>query len=235
MNKAKIRIVKIGQQRNEVLFDRLKKYKSDIFTVDIFQVGIPNPDYGWGYSFKALHKVLADNANSKYDLCIGFLDYEIEDNLYGICLNENNSLFVLSFYQGLEFLQGENIDPLNYILGAIYRFTTEYLLGDRLDHDETRGCLFDMMGYKRDIVISARKPSICQECETKIKLKSRAIPDDYLILLQRELKKIKKQNYYLIADFIKGHPYLSLFLAFVSGVIANIISSGIYDLLKGAF
>ena len=83
---------------------------------------------------------------------MGFIDYQIEDNLYGKCLDNHHKIYVISFYQGVEILKSENINPFNFMLGSIYRFLCNSIIDETIVHDETRGCLFDMLGNKWDII-----------------------------------------------------------------------------------
>lgn len=232
MKKLKIQIVKLGKQRYNALFEKLQKYKSDIFDIDIYESKLPNADFGWGYTFNTLFDILNKSFDkNNYDLCMGFIDYQIEGNLYGKCLDNEHKIFVISFYEGIEILKSENINPFNFMIGAIYRFLCNSIIGETVVHDETRGCLFDMLGNKWDIVYGATSPIICTECENK--LKSHTIPSDFIQLLNKELKRIRKAKYYIVTDFINRHPYLSLFIATISGIIINIVSNGLYDLLQG--
>lgn len=75
MDKVRIKVVKLGKQKHDQLFVKLSKYKSKIFTVDIYEQNRPKCDYDWGYSFKKLNILLTDGYDAnKYDMCIGFVD-----------------------------------------------------------------------------------------------------------------------------------------------------------------
>lgn len=234
MNKTKIKIVKLGKQKHDALFDKLKKYNSRLFYVDIYEKSRPKCDYQWGYSFNTLRELLSnDFDDKKYDMCIGFVDTIIENNYFGKRL-QNHNIFVISFYQVDELLKNENIDVFNFMLSTIYRYLTRYKLhGEYLTHDETSGCIFDMCGDKRDIIFSCDKPIICNEC--MVKMRTKGIEIDYINLLQKEIKRIHKSNYHRITSFIKKHPYLSMIIGVISSVIINLVACVIYDLLKISF
>ncbi len=165
-------------------------------------------------------------------MCIGFVDTIIEKNYFGKRLNKNN-FYIISFYEIDRILKDRNIDLFNYIITTMYRYITRYKLqitGNDLVHDETKGCIFDMCGDKCDIVYFCKKPIICSECRSKIY--NHSCSEDYMNALQRELAKIKKSLFYKVSDFIKSHPKLSLVIGIVSSIILNLISCGIYDIIK---
>jgi len=225
MKKTKIKIVKLGTQRHEYLYEQLKKYKSNLFEIQIFEKsGLPKMDCGWGYSFNALSNLLVpDFDNTTHDMCIGFIDHSIQDNLYGKCLDNNGKVYIRSFFQAAEFLQSKNIDVFNYMLKSIYRDLTRYIVGRGIGHHDTRGCLFDYCGNKEDITVSTQNLIICSECESKIK--SKEIPENYLRNLKNEIKRVKKQRYYRILDFIKRYPILSILIGVGSSFLINILAN----------
>lgn len=117
------------------------------------------------------------------------------------------------------------------MLATIYRYVTRYKIrGKYLTHDETKGCIFDMCGDKTDIIFSCDKPIICDNCKSAIR--ESGIESEYLSIITKEIKKIKKSNYYYISDFIKKHPYLSVSIGFITSIILNIISDFIYSFLS---
>lgn len=231
MKKTKIKIVKLGFQRHNYLFQRLKKYNSKLFDVDIYEKSLPSCDYNWGYSFSALENLLCNDFNSdEYDMCIGFIDAEIECNYFGKRLKDHN-IYVISFYQVDEILSLYNIDIFTYMLATIYRYMTRYKLkGEYLTHDETKGCLFDMCGNKHDIIYSCDKPIICNECNAKIS--QCGIQSEYISMLKKEIRRIKKSSYYTVVGFIKKHPYLSLTIGVGSTIFFNILSNILFELIK---
>lgn len=231
MNKTKIKIIKLGKQKHNELFDKLKNYKSKLFSVDIYEKSRPKCDYEWGYTFDTLLKLLSDDFdNEKYDMCIGFVDTIIECNYFGKTLKDSN-IYVISFYKVDEILEKENIDIFNYMIATIYRYLTRYKInGKYLCHDETRGCIFDMCGDKTDIVLSCDKPIICDECNVQIR--NAGVETEYINLLKKEIRRIHKSKYHQIASFIKKYPYLSMVIGLLSSVIINLLSNIIYDLIK---
>lgn len=232
MKKIKIKLVRLGKQKHEDVFKKLKKYKSSIFEVEIYRKDLPKCDYNWGYSFKILKELLNAENNSDYDMCIGFIDTIIENNYFGKRLDEYNT-YIISFYEVDEILKKENINIFNYILVTMYRYITRYKLrisGEQLVHDETRGCIFDMCGDKINVIYSCKEPIICNECRSKID--KYGCDEEYMKNLEKELKKIKKTVYYRISDFIKKKPILSLIIGILSSIGLNIFSCLLYDFIK---
>lgn len=223
MDKVKIKIVKLGKQKHEYIFKKLQKYRTKIFSVDIFEQSRPECDYDWGYSFQTLETILTkDFDNNKYDMCIGFVDTIIENNFFAKRLRDHN-IYVISFFEADELLKAENIDLFNYVLSTMYRYITRFKLnGKYLTHHETKGCLFDHCGNKQDIIYSSNRPILCTDCVSKIK--QTAIESEYLTALSKEIKRIRKTNYYYLSDFIKKHPYISILIGLVSSFIVNILS-----------
>ncbi|PJI08231.1 MULTISPECIES: hypothetical protein [Clostridium] len=233
MDKIRIKVIKLGKQSHEDLFKRLKKYNSRIFETKIYEMSRPKCDYEWGYKFETLEKLLKINfEDDKFDMCIGFVDTVIEKNYFGKRLNKNN-FYIISFYEIDRILKDRNIDLFNYMITTVYRFITRYklrIIGNDLVHDETRGCIFDMCGDKHDIVYFCQESIICDECKSKIY--NYSCSDDYMSELKGELENIKKPLFYKVSDFIKSHPKLSLAIGILSSIILNLISCGIYDIIK---
>ena len=94
-------------------------------------------------------------------------------------------------------------------------------------HDETRGCLFDMNGKKADIIYSTSKLILCPQCAAF--LQQRELPRNFVENLTTEIRKIRKQLFYRISDFVKKHPLWSivigittqLFIGIIAGLLAN--------------
>lgn len=232
--KYHIQIVKLGTQRYDYVFDKLAKYKSDLFDVTIFEkADLPDTDTGWAYSTSKIAELLVPCfEDKKYDICIGYLDYQMHSKTFLNCYGSNikdNKVFATTFYQVAEFLAVDNIELLNYVLVNIYRYLTRSIIKERIVHNETRGCINDMCGIKTDIKYSCKRPILCSSCETKLRAKT--FPNNYINTLKRELKHIKKSTYYRITDFIKRHPILSLSIGIGSSLVLSVLSNIIYSLI----
>ncbi len=221
-------------------FDRKKitKWKSDLFEIvddfEEYHFNHKSDIENWGYSDDLLENELPNEFNA--DIFIGITYVPIEDNYYARRLNNNRVVF--SYFEMAEIISTKNLPLENLLLRMLYSYSLIYIrYGNRMPlqtentnfaHDDTRGCIFDMNGIKIDVIYSLDKPIICDECTTK--LRKEKVSDNTINIVKREIKKIKKNKYYKVIDFIKKKPILSLFISFLIGVLISIISSSIYDL-----
>lgn len=211
MTRLKIEIIRLGSSKHKdtwKFIHRLhKNSRSKIFEiVSVKEISLPDADgYDWSYSDNLLSTLMKQPSDA--DIRLAFIDYPLEDNYFVRRLDKDTA--VMTFYQAVDILKGGNVSLNNYALVSIYiACTTFYQLEANrtvsvrsLFHDETRGCLFDMTGIKEDILLSVSEPQICYECESS--MKKLLIDMDYLSVLKRELRKIKKPLYYKITDFVK--------------------------------
>jgi len=58
------------------------------------------------------------------------------------------------------------------------------------------------------------------------------IPREFLVTAEKELKRIKKQRYYRMMDFIKARPLTALLITTVTALIINVVANFIYDGIK---
>lgn len=230
MEKIKIQIIKIGMQRHNAIFKRLENYNSNIFQVSFKQVPRPDCDLGWGFRFKTLNSILNNSFDKETnDLCIGFIDTQIERNYFSKRLS-NYDIYVVSFFEIDKFLECNNIDIFNFLLLTIYRSTSRFKAkGLPVAHDETKGCLFNMCGMKEDIIYSSSTPIICKECHS---LLLQHCDSQFLNDIILELSKVRKSIYYRIKDFIELHPWLSLTIGIVLSITLNILSNFIFEIIK---
>lgn len=108
-----------------------------------------------------------------------------------------------------------NIDVFNYIHGIVLNELVQFPTLNKVNenyflHDDTRNCLFDMCGLKKDVAIKYGVPSLCSACIAKIE--STAVDKEFIPLLNKEFKSFKKLLFYRIIDFIKSGD--ALFIRF---------------------
>jgi hypothetical protein len=235
-NKVSIQMVLLGTQLHIYAIEKLSKYKSELFFIhSTTSIAIlPNTDLpDWSYSKSLLASLY--EPSDETDITIGIIENKIEGNYFARRLGDKNG--ILTFYQAEEILQGANIDLFNYLLLSIYKMITLYQLSDKrinensadFIHDETRGCLFDMMGNKHDLIHSAANACLCQQCEAT--LAKQKLPAHFIATLKKELKKIRKSRYNKIVEFVKRRPILSITITAISSIILNIIASCLYEML----
>ncbi|WP_337240304.1 hypothetical protein [Proteus faecis] len=88
-----------------------------------------------------------------------------------------------------------------------------------------------MNGVKSDITESCNKPIICDSCFNK--LAENKVPKNTIELARKEIKKIRKDFYYRISDYIKSNPIKSLSysiaFALLLGITGSIIGSILFE------
>jgi len=131
-----------------------------------------------------------------------------------------------------------NIPLENYLIRCIYEMVIFLYEGEgqvdknihMVPHHETRGCLFDMNVFIDRVVYSCDKPTICDECKTR--LRKLPLPDGFTENITKELARIRKPLYFQIEERVKTNPIISLLLASVFAIVLNVIASFIYEWLK---
>lgn len=160
----------------------------------------------------------------------------MEDNYYGRRIGDN--VYVLSLYETGHIILKNDLGLEQFVIQNIYYVTAIYFKykgkipssDTILTHQDIRGCLFDFNADKEDIIFSLGKVSICDTC--KAEFDSTFVPENFVPILKRELKRIKKPLYFQIRDFIKRRPIFSLIFAILASFAINIVSNYIYELLK---
>lgn len=229
MKKIKIQIVKLGNQPCDKLFDKLEKYKSALFEVEVFEKSIEKR--GREYSFEELAMLLVSGFNcDKHDMCIGFINERIEKNYYTRML-DRPCVYAVSFFEIEEIIKSDNNKIFNYMLMTIYRCITKFVLGGKIYvHGAARGCLFDMCENKSEVAAICNKPTICQSCMEDIKRKG--IETGFIKTLPKEIRRIRKPIYCEVKEFVKKHPFIAAVLGFASAVTVNIASTMVLELIK---
>ena len=248
MNRIKIDIIRLGESKHIDEWNFLKKLKkkrkSNLFEIlNINQISLPQSDFigdaelsdFWGYTDSTLRDLITVSDEADYTLC--FIDYPLEDDYFTRRVSEN--IAVSTFYETNKIFSEWNVDLKNFILLQIYTAVILSMpnIGNDMEalsphfHDETRGCLFDMCGIKEDIIVSATKPKLCIECETKFSRVQLNV--GFLKIFKNELRQIKKALYFRVTDWIKKHPILALIIAATLTVFLNLLSSFIFDLITG--
>lgn len=238
-----IKLIIIGHSDRVVNFGLIKKYKSKFFKFsDIERINsLPNPEKDDGYLDIEYSKaeVQAIMKDIEFDgLCIAIMNYGFNDNFYMHRVGVNK--VCISIF-GLEsILNKKNISIENFVIKNTYEIFIFYkilknLINNqevyRFIHNDTRGCLFDLNGDKRDIIYNTEKPIICDECKGKISQKS--IPKNFLEDIQRELSKIDKPFIKKIENFIAKYPLFSILATFIFSTIINLFSNWIWGLING--
>jgi hypothetical protein len=240
INMIKIKLIIIGHSDRVVNFDLIKKYKSKFFNFsDIERINnLPNPEKDDGYldivyTKAEIRTVMND---IKFDgLCIAIMNYGFDDNFY--MHRVGNNKVCISIFELESILSEKKISIENFIIKNAYEifiFNQLRILNDEDEnefvHSDTRVCLFDLNGDKRDIIYNTEKPIICDECKGKISKKS--IPKNFLEDIQGELLKIDKPIIKKIENFISKYPLFSVLVTFIFSTFINLFSNWLWEIIK---
>lgn len=240
MSKVKIKLVSVGSRPIHLNLKRIESWRSSVFELDgsieNFALRCDSDGYGWEFSDELLKRQLPEKFNA--DFMVAIVNVPIELNWYSRRLGDNKIVF--TFHEIKEYLKAENIPLENAIFRVLYAYTLLYKRsGDKIPviteglgftHDETRGCLFDMNGIKADLIESCDKPTICDECQER--LKKEKVSSELIERTVREIKKIRKDLYYRALDFVKIRPLWALLISSFFAIIIGVLSSYAYDSLR---
>jgi hypothetical protein len=242
MSKVRIKIVILGHLPYSVNLDKIKKWKSELFEIvkPINSIAIVGNSDGpfWEFSDENIEKQLPERDGA--DVLLAVTNVQIEDNYFARRFSDNR--VCMTYGNMLDILKFDNIPFENLLLRVLYSVSFVYRrYGNRIPemseltnftHDETRGCIFDMNGVKTDIVYSLSKPHLCSPCVTALTTNpGHRVENEIVQAVQKELKRIKKPLYYLIADFVKRRPILAILISSIFGIILGAIGSILANLI----
>ncbi|MGD0283576.1 MAG: hypothetical protein ABSB95_14580 [Dissulfurispiraceae bacterium] len=234
-----VRICRLGCFSHNIDFGKIERWRSKYFKI----VGVTtkadiNVDHFRDEYVYPTETISTDMGQPEtgIDLLVAIVDQPLEDSFYMHRIDEKRA--VVSTFPVWAFLRETDIPIENYIARCIYELIVFlYEGGGKVDdkvylipHHETRGCLFDMNVFIDKIVYSSDKPTICDECKSR--LRKRPLPDNFVKGIERELSQIQKPLYYRIERKIKKHPIASLIIAGAFAIALHVIASFIYDWLK---
>jgi len=201
-------------------------------------------DHPLRYSDSILEEQLPVNEEINFSIWITYVP--LESNYFVRRLSNNR--VVLSYFGMYNILKKELIPVENLLLRTIYRHILIYFKYDKLIpshvnksdipfiHDDTRGCLFDMCVNTADVIFFLNEPIICEECFVKLTCdktdNTKTVTENCVKQIIKECtKKIRKGNYYKFVTLIKEKPIRSLILSALFGILVDIISTVIYNIL----
>ncbi len=245
----KVKIITIGHMPVKFNKKKIENWASKLFTIneDIESYILPNDSDGenWHYTDENLNSIISNISNYKdSDFTIAIINVPIQQDYYSRIIDDN--LIVITFLPIKEILENQNIPLENVILRLIYAYCLGYLIiiNNKIannisirsfTHDETKGCLFDMTGIISEVVYSCNNPQICSDCLEK--LKRNGISIDKLNIAQNEIKKIKKELFYILVDLFKKHPIFSyitmVIITTVVSELAKLIFLAFYKIIQG--
>ncbi|MEA5016952.1 MAG: hypothetical protein VB099_20585 [Candidatus Limiplasma sp.] len=234
---VKITLVLLGTQLHMSSINKLRSYKSKIFKIINVRTiaDLPNTvSLDWSYPKAQIASLIEPDVNS--DITMALLENQIEGNYFMRRLGER--VGVITFFQAADIMSDVNIDLLNYLLKNIYEAVSLYVQGNNslypeieCCHDETRRCIFDMTGNKYDVVYACEQMCLCADCEAR--LRKKALPANFLDVLKKELKHVRKSRYSFIMDFIKRRPLFSMLITAIASIALNLMASFLYAYITG--
>ena len=238
-----IKLVFLGQYGNTINIKKIEKWKSKLFKISVAQILSinTNPMKGDGtlvqyFSDMEVLKIIGNDILPENTIKIAVTNYSLQDNFYVRLVGNKTAILTLKYVKEVLLANGYTIEM--FIIKNLYELSTMYveLNGTNLQqayeipHIETRQCLFDMNGDKYDILYNTEKPSICIDCIRR--LSTRTLQKDYVKILQKELKRLRRPVLRRVEDFIKRFPLISICLSFLVAIITNIIASFIFEMLS---
>jgi hypothetical protein len=246
MSKQKIKLVTVGRLPLQIDFRKIQDWNSSIFEIpekiETFPLNSNADGVNWEFSDERIDSSIPTNFSENF--LIAIVNVPIQNNFYLRRLNKNRVVF--TFYEIKDYLKAENIPLENAILRVLYSCCLIYKRSNNeipetakavfYTHDETRGCLFDMNGIKAELTYSCHQPSICTECQER--LKKEMISETMIKDCIEEIKKIRKPIIFILTDFVTQYPLLSIFIssmfALVISAIGSLIASVIYKYIFSA-
>jgi hypothetical protein len=239
MTKLKLKVVTLGHLPFHLDLAKVENWSSNIFQVagriENISFRASSDLENWAYSNELILKNLP---SFQENICIAIVNVPIDKNYYARTLGNNTAVF--TFHDIKQYLTQENIPLENALIRAIYYACLTYKLhGDLLPsnseastlaHDETRACVFDMNGFKPDIVYSSNAPSLCTECAERLRVNK--FSNELINQINIELSALKKSLYFRTIEKIKKYPLLTLLLSSSYAVLLGLVASYIYDKLN---
>jgi len=243
MHKVKIKVITLGSKPKGLDLTKIEGWSSELFLIDgqieNYELRCDSDGGEWEYTDQQL---LAKLPRLNADFIFAIVNVPLEKCWYSRRVDENKIVF--TFHEIVTYLENSNIHLYLAAIKALYSYTLIFLEsnnripackeGRAFWHDETRGCLFDMNGFKTDIVASSDNPIICGECLER--LKKNSVSNEVIRLAQREIKRIRKDLYYRVINQIKAHPIISLIIsslfAIVLGSLGSLIGSYFFERIK---
>lgn len=232
--KYKVALIRLGHSQHLVDFQYIKKWKSKLFSVSgLYCIDhMSNSDISDGYlDVKYSRAQLKDCVfcPDAYDYAVAIMPYRFTDNFYMHRVSEK--CVVISLYGIADILKEDAISVEHFIIKQLYEICAIRHLMKDLSSDEvydfvhldTRGCLFDMNGERTDILYNTEQPILCEEC--KGKFKGRQVEQEVVLLLEKEMKRIKKPILLRLERWIKHYPLLAILVSALTAILFNVIST----------
>ena len=238
-NRIKVRVIGLGSLPHDFSFSGIRSWHSKIFQlsqpIEIFALTSNSDGSAWEFSDKNIADQLPDSGTE--DFLVAIANVPLQYNWYTRRVRENVVVFTLSEISA--YLRMNHIPLRNVILRLLYAYSLGYRGSKNriptsdettnFAHDETKGCIYDMNGMKYDIIYSCDAPIICDACTQR--LVSSGVSETMLSHAKSELKKIRKEYFFRIADWVSAHPILSIGIASIWALLIGLATEFIAGVL----
>lgn len=239
---VEIKLAVLGHLPYALKLTKIVSWTSCLFKVEQDTSKYPitenSDNMNWSYTDENIEKHLP--ARNGEHILIAITNVPLEKNYFARRFSDNR--ICVTYHEIIDILQKYNIPLENFILRVLYAMSIVYQSNNgkipcseessSFLHDETRGCVYDMCGRKVDIFYSLYIPQLCADCVHDLTHNRTAKIDSNLIpKIQRELRKIRKERYYQILDFVKRRPVLTLILSTIATFTISVIGSFLATLI----
>jgi hypothetical protein len=246
MEKVRIKVKVLGGLKHRVDFSKIKNWSSKFFEIidPIEQISnIPNSvtedkkAEAFYYSDIQLKEIIGDTSCNQ--LTVALINQRLTENYYERSIGDN--CYVLTLYETADIVLGNDFQLHDFIIQELYYTAAVYyrtkgnvpLYDNALTHHDNQNCLFDFNDSKKDIGLSLGNARICDRC--KVAFDPSFVPDNFIQNIEDELKKIKKRKFFLLRDFIKKNPKLSMLIAVLTTFLINLVSNFVFQFLHDLF
>jgi hypothetical protein len=228
---VKIDIILVGYIKNLIDKSYFRKWESEIFEIE----NIREIDLSAGNGFSdpnCSFEKIQNEVQTNNNLTIVISNYYFPGNLISHPLSDK--LISLSIYDFDKTLKEEEIKFEKFILRFIYSFAIIYETNnsqlpndtDLIDTDKTiEGCVFDYCRRHHDSLKFHKKPIISNYSKNRLDNKNK--PNNYVNIIESELKSLKRSFRETIELKVKENPAMtttiSLIIGFVLGILTNLI------------
>lgn len=228
MSKIEIDLVLLGNIKNSIDKNYLKKWHSNIFKIkEISELELPS---GKGFLDPECSYEIVRNSINPRRLTFAISNYYFPYNLISHRLSEQ--LINLSIYDFEDVLQDKKLKIEKFLLRFIYGIVTIYLTNNNtlpettnLIHQNVSGCLFDYCRRHSDSLKFHERPEIC--CDSIAELKKLQRPEDLIENLKKEIKYLGRTRIEKLELWVKKNQALTAIIAtaigYILGLLTNII------------
>lgn len=233
MAKVRIALVTLGHIPADLDLKVVREWSSDVFEVvgphATYAVSRDADGPNWEFTDSVLAELLPESFDG--DFLFAIASVPLQNNYYSRRLTHNRA--VVTLREIGDYLRAQDIPLKNGVLRLLYSAVMVYKrfgsgippteTNELFTHDETRGCIFDMNGYKSDLVASCDQPQICESCVQE--LARQKVPAEVINTVRKELARIRKPLYFRLTAGIRAHPLLALSISMLAALLVGILSS----------